>query len=123
MSGAALVSVQRLLGHSDPKITERRYGRLLPDFMAAEVNRLRFGLDAFAPRPSTPPPLRGSYAQGEREGLWYILGTSTSMRRPLTVNREALEEEQALRQAWERGALRPAPSGARRRQARPRSRT
>jgi len=51
MSGAALVSVQRLLGHSDPKITERRYGHLLPDFMAAEVNRLKFGLDALAPRP------------------------------------------------------------------------
>ena len=51
MSGAALVSVQRLLGHSDPKITERRYGHLLPDFMASEVNRLRFGLDRLAPRP------------------------------------------------------------------------
>jgi integrase len=51
MSGAALVSVQRLLGHSDPKITERRYGHLLPDFMAAEVNRLRFGLDHLAPKP------------------------------------------------------------------------
>src|SRR5512143_3517249 len=50
MSGAALISVQRLLGHSDPKITERRYGHLLPDFMAAEVNRLRFGLDRLAPR-------------------------------------------------------------------------
>jgi excisionase family DNA binding protein len=50
MSGAALVSVQRLLGHSDPKITERRYGHLLPDFMAAEVNRRRFGLDRFAPK-------------------------------------------------------------------------
>jgi len=49
MSGAALVSVQRLLGHSDPKITERRYGHLLPDFMASEVNRLRFGLDRLAP--------------------------------------------------------------------------
>ena len=45
MLGANLVSVQRLLGHSDPKITERRYGHLLPDFMRAEVNRLRFGLD------------------------------------------------------------------------------
>ena len=50
MSGAALVSVQRLLGHSDPKITERRYGHLLPDFMASEVNRLRFGLDRLAPK-------------------------------------------------------------------------
>jgi len=48
MLGANLVSVQKLLGHSDPKITERRYGHLLPEFMAAEVNRLRFGLGALA---------------------------------------------------------------------------
>lgn len=50
MLGAHLVSVQKLLGHSDPKITERRYGHLLPDFMRAEVNRLRFGLDRLLPR-------------------------------------------------------------------------
>jgi len=49
MLGANLVSVQKLLGHSDPKITERRYGHLLPEFMSAEVNRLRFGLDQLAP--------------------------------------------------------------------------
>jgi hypothetical protein len=49
MFGANLVSVQRLLGHSDPGITERPYGHLLPDFMPAEVNRLRFGLDRLAP--------------------------------------------------------------------------
>ncbi len=50
MFGANLVSVQRLLGHSDPKITERRYSHFTPDFMSAEVNRLRFGLPALAPR-------------------------------------------------------------------------
>jgi hypothetical protein len=50
MLGARLVSVQKLLGHSDPKITERRYGHLLPDFMKSEVDRLRFGLDRLAPR-------------------------------------------------------------------------
>jgi len=49
MLGANLISVQKLLGHSDPKITERRYGHLLPEFMSAEVNRLRFGLDQLAP--------------------------------------------------------------------------
>ena len=38
MFGANLVSVQKLLGHSDPRITERRYGHLLPDFMQAEVD-------------------------------------------------------------------------------------
>ncbi len=49
MLGARLVSVQKLLGHSDPKITERRYGHLLPDFMKSEVDRLRFGIDQLAP--------------------------------------------------------------------------
>ncbi len=49
MLGAHLVSVQKLLGHSDPKITERRYGHMLPDFMKSEVDRLRFGLDRLAP--------------------------------------------------------------------------
>jgi integrase len=39
MFGANLVSVQRLLGHSDPRITERRYSHFSPDFMGAEVNR------------------------------------------------------------------------------------
>ena len=51
---ADLVSVQRLLGHSDPKITERRYTHFSPDFMAAEVNRLRFGLAPLAPSLSAP---------------------------------------------------------------------
>ncbi len=50
MFGANLTSVQKLLGHSDPKITERRYGHMLPDFMKSEVDRLRFGLDRLAPK-------------------------------------------------------------------------
>jgi hypothetical protein len=50
MFGANLVSVQKLLGHSDPKITERKYGHLLPDFMKSEVDRLRFGLDRLVPK-------------------------------------------------------------------------
>ena len=49
MFGANLVSVQRLLGHTDPKITERRYSHLLPDFMKAEVDRLQFGLAQLVP--------------------------------------------------------------------------
>jgi hypothetical protein len=64
---AALVSVQRLLGHSDPKITERRYGHLLPDFMASEVTpaAVRAGpaCAALGPLTPTPPPA----LRGERE--------------------------------------------------------
>jgi integrase len=40
MLGARLVTVQELFGHSDPKITERRLGHLLPEVMKAEVDRL-----------------------------------------------------------------------------------
>src|SRR5215208_5546852 len=61
--GANLISVQKLLGHSDPKITERRYGHLLPEFMKSEVDRLRFGLDRLAPRldaSGAPPATAGS---------------------------------------------------------------
>ncbi len=62
MLGANLVSVQKLLGHSDPKITERRYGHMLPEFMSAEVNRLRFGLDRLAPAGSASQRLARSWA-------------------------------------------------------------
>jgi integrase len=62
MFGANLVSVQKLLGHSDPKITERRYGHLLPSFMRTEVERLRFGLDQLAPRLDTSS--NGGISQG-----------------------------------------------------------
>jgi hypothetical protein len=64
MLGAQLVSVQKLLGHSDPKITERRYGHLLPDFMKSEVDRLRFGLDRLAPRAARLDPQSANLAGG-----------------------------------------------------------
>ncbi len=40
MLGANLVSMQKVLGHSDPKITERRYGHLL---LAKRRGRNPFG--------------------------------------------------------------------------------
>jgi len=64
MLGANLVSVQKLLGHSDPKITERRYGHLLPDFMSAEVNRLKFGLGGLVPTGRDSQALAGLRTQG-----------------------------------------------------------
>jgi integrase len=69
MLGARLVSVQKLLGHSDPKITERRYGHLLPDFMKSEVDRLRFGIDALAPLAPLTPTLSPRSAGGEGGGV------------------------------------------------------
>jgi len=69
MLGANLTSVQKLLGHSDPKITERRYGHLLPEFMSMEVNRLRFGLDRLAPAGSTSQALAAPRSPAVTLGL------------------------------------------------------
>jgi len=43
MSGANAVAVQRILRHTDPKITTQVYGHLAPEYLRAEVDRLRLG--------------------------------------------------------------------------------
>jgi len=60
MSGANLVSVQKLLGHSNPKITAETYAHLAPDYLLAEVNLLRFGVDHLAPVAKTSQRLAGA---------------------------------------------------------------
>jgi hypothetical protein len=57
MSGANLVSVQKLLGHSNPRITAETYAHLAPDYLLAEVNLLRFGVDQLAPVAKISQPL------------------------------------------------------------------
>ena len=47
-AGANPASVQRMLRHSDPKVTER-YRHLSPGYMRAEVDRLHFGLTVEEP--------------------------------------------------------------------------
>jgi len=44
MAGANPAAVQRILRHSDPRITTEVYGHLLPGYLKAEVDRLSFGL-------------------------------------------------------------------------------
>ena len=46
MAGANLAAVQRILRHSDPKLTMEVYGHLAPGYLRAEADRL-----AFAPAP------------------------------------------------------------------------
>jgi integrase len=43
MAGANPAAVQRILRHSDPKITTEVYGHLAPGYLRAEVDRLTFG--------------------------------------------------------------------------------
>jgi integrase len=42
MAGANPAAVQRILRHSDPRITTEVYGHLAPDYLRAEIDRLQF---------------------------------------------------------------------------------
>jgi integrase len=44
MAGANPAAVQRILRHSDPRITTEIYGHLAPDYLRAEIDRLNFGV-------------------------------------------------------------------------------
>jgi hypothetical protein len=42
MAGANPAAVQRILRHSDPRITTEVYGHLAPGYLRAEIDRLHF---------------------------------------------------------------------------------
>jgi hypothetical protein len=42
MTGASPAAVQRIMRHSDPRITMGIYGHLTKDYLKAEINRLVF---------------------------------------------------------------------------------
>ncbi len=46
MSGANPAAVQRIMRHTDPRITTETYGHLTPNYLRAEVDRLSFGIPA-----------------------------------------------------------------------------
>jgi hypothetical protein len=54
MSGANPAAVQRILRHADPRITTEVYGHLAPNYLRAEVDRLRFFPDEEALLESVP---------------------------------------------------------------------
>jgi integrase len=43
MAGADIAAVQRILRHSDPRITTEVYGHLAPNYLRKEIDRLKFG--------------------------------------------------------------------------------
>ena len=59
MAGANPAAVQRILRHSDPRITTEVYGHLVPDYLRAEIDRLSFGI-APSPKPSSDSPTLGA---------------------------------------------------------------
>lgn len=42
MGGASLMFVQRVMRHSDPKVTASVYGHLSTDYLTGEIDRLSF---------------------------------------------------------------------------------
>jgi integrase len=58
MLGADLAAVQRILRHSDPKLTTEVYAHLAPEYLRAEVDRLSFGPAVLetVPRDLPEPP-------------------------------------------------------------------
>ena len=65
-AGASIVAVSAILGHADVRITLDRYGHLAPDFMQAEVDKLRL-----IPRPApdqTEVPASLFRAPGGQDG-------------------------------------------------------
>jgi hypothetical protein len=64
-SGCSLAAVSRVLGHADVRITLERYGHLAPDFMQAEVAKMRMGVEA--PEPVVETPVQAA-AVGETGG-------------------------------------------------------
>ena len=78
MAGANPAAVQRILRHSDPRITTEVYGHLVPDYLRAEIHCLSFGIRPPAPLSNDshsgagsatefgPPVVQGSGKHPER---------------------------------------------------------
>lgn len=52
MAGANPAAVQRILRHSDPRLTTETYGHLAPNYLRSEIDRLRF--EKSSPIPPRP---------------------------------------------------------------------
>jgi hypothetical protein len=48
MAGANPAAVQRIMRHSDPRLTTEVYGHLAPEYLRAEIDRLSFGIEPVA---------------------------------------------------------------------------
>jgi len=68
MSGANPAAVQRILRHSDPRITTETYGHLSPNYLRAEVDRLSFGVPAEPLQMEAVTALGTLASQPEAEG-------------------------------------------------------
>ncbi len=64
MAGVNPGAVQRILRHSDPRITTETYGHLQPDYLRSEIDRLCFGT---APANDLSNELQPSATRGHQQ--------------------------------------------------------
>ncbi len=106
MAGANPAAVQRILRHSDPRITTEVYGHLVPDYLRAEIDRLSFGIS---------PPAKSNRSQ-TLSAVPDPFATSVLQARPIELQSETAGTENASDcedlQVWARrdsNSLPPAP--------------
>jgi len=93
MAGANAAAVQRILRHSDPRITMQVYGHLSPGYLRDEVNRLRFtpqtsdASRADAPSTKAASPSTVNSERAEVQGVASVSPPFTSKRLPKVSNR------------------------------------
>jgi integrase len=94
MRGANIQSVQRILRHSDPRITAATYCHLEPDYLRKEIDLLNFGVPlaaslllAPAPDPGPPPtaPSETPELPGTSDGAGYRVRTGDIQLGKLTL--------------------------------------
>jgi integrase len=97
MAGANPAAVQRILRHSDPRITTEVYGHLAPEYLRKEIDLLSFT------RPLPDDRERGSCARRDPFGALVVqgpnaapLGSSRESREPLEMQGLLLERETGL---------------------------
>ncbi len=90
MRGANLPAVQRILRHTDPKITTEIYAHLAPEYLRVEVDRLSFGRAVAEVVPSLPPKLatRLLPEAGGRQTKAGTRATKPQEFRPFALERE-----------------------------------
>jgi len=85
MAGVNPGAVQRILRHSDPRITTETYGHLQPDYLRNEIDRLRFGTapaNDLADLPNAPNRSQPSAANSRKLLTTFLQGSRSARSTP-----------------------------------------
>ena len=109
MAGVNSGAVQRILRHSNPRITTETYGHLAPDYLRTEIDRLQFST---APANDPSNGSQGSASAG-RQLLTTFLQGPRSMRSGGSGEGDFQQETQGLTSAGWTGLENSDPGAAR----------